>query len=230
VRANATGRSSSASQLSPPRVRQVANNGGATPFAQKQEAADSTAEYGQAQVRTLTVMITDMAGSTRYAERFGPRAAFLKRRRHNAILIPLFERFSGVFVEAAGDSLLAVFDSAADAARCAVAIQRRLAEHNRETAYDLQDHKIQVRIGLHTGKLLLYRDGGNVEVAGSGVNVASRVEAADDRKPDQILLSASTVNAIGRGGGSQFCFAFVGRLYAKGVGSLRLYRLLWDDA
>jgi adenylate cyclase len=54
-------------------------------------------------------------------------------------------------VKTSGDGLLVEFASAVDAARCAVEIQRGMADQN---ASVLQDKRIELRIGIHVGDII----------------------------------------------------------------------------
>ncbi len=75
--------------------------------------------------------------------------------------------------------------------------------------------------------MILARYSDHCEVVGRAVNTAARVEAADEKKTDQILLSESAREQFS--GLDGFCFEPVGALDAKGIGELRLYRLLWRE-
>lgn len=176
-------------------------------------------------IRSMTVMFTDMAESSRFAEMFGARAALYKRKRHNRLLVPLIESHRGTLVEAFGDSLLSVFESADDAGKCAIAMQRKLVKYNRSIRAPHRELEIHIRAGLHTGRLILARYPDHCEVVGRAVNTAARVEAADEKKTDQILLSESARQQIAAESG--FSFEPAGAIDAKGIGELQLYRLLW---
>ncbi|GAB4142359.1 MAG: hypothetical protein Tsb009_12610 [Planctomycetaceae bacterium] len=170
-------------------------------------------------------MFTDMAASSMFAEMFGARAALKKRKRHNQLLVPIIARHRGILVEAFGDSLLAVFDQPDDAARCAISMQRKLTNYNETHPVEYPELEIHVRVGLHTGRLILCRYDGQLEVAGQAVNVAARVEAGDHRKTDQILASEKTWNLLKPD--RRFQFEPLPVLQARGIGDLALYRLKW---
>ena len=142
------------------------------------------------QMQSMAVMFTDMAGSSRFAEKFGARAALQKRKRHNQLLLPLIATHRGRLVEIVGDALMAVFEETANAAHCAIAMQRRLAEYNTSDDVDVDDLEVHIRVGIHTGKLVVYRNGDHFEVAGRAVNVAARVDAAHSQQSDQMPISA----------------------------------------
>ena len=183
-------------------------------------------DEGVRELRTLAVMFTDMAGSTEFAEKHGASAAYEKRQQHNRLLPPLVDAHRGTLVEIVGDALLVIFNRTDDAARCAIAMQRRLAEYNATTP-DLEDLEIHIRAGIHHGKAIVVCERGNVEVAGRAVNVAARVEAAGGKATDQILLSEAALAQLLCD--PTFVTEPIGVVEAKGIGRLALHRLLWRE-
>jgi TolB-like protein len=88
---------------------------------------------------------------------------------HRELLRKIFAEFNGTEIKTIGDGFLVEFNSALEAAQCAIAIQRALAKRNADAAAERQ---IQVRIGVHIGDVI-HRGG---DVYGDGVNIASRIE------------------------------------------------------
>ncbi len=81
----------------------------------------------------------------------------------------IFPRFNGTEIKTIGDAFLVEFQSALEAAQCALEIQRTLAKRNHDV---LPDHRIELRIGIHVGDVV-HREG---DVYGDGVNIASRIQ------------------------------------------------------
>lgn len=102
-------------------------------------------------------------------------------------MIEAVTRAGGRVVDATGDNLLAELPSESAALRCALEVQRALAERNGERAEDAQLH---LRIGLHGGEVLT-RHG---RLYGDVVNTAARLQSAAD--PDGILLSAAIAERL----------------------------------
>jgi adenylate cyclase len=76
--------------------------------------------------------------------------------------------------------MLAEFASAVDAARCAVEVQRRMAEQN---AVLPEDQRIEFRIGIHVGDIIFDDN----DIFGDGVNIAARLEGIAE--PGGVCLS-----------------------------------------
>src|SRR5262249_52731605 len=87
----------------------------------------------------------------------------------------------GRIVKTTGDGALVEFVSVVDAVRCAVDIQRGMAERNTNVP---ADKRIQFRIGINVGDIIIDGD----DIFGDGVNVAARLEALAD--PGGIMVSS----------------------------------------
>src|SRR5437588_4997655 len=95
----------------------------------------------------------------------------------------------GRIVDTAGDSVLGVFDSVADAVLCALSAQKNLAEWNDPRPVE---HRMLFRIGVHLGDVLVHPDG---RIFGDGVNVAARLQALAE--PGGICVSEMVHAAAG---------------------------------
>ena len=116
--------------------------------------------------KTLTVLFTDIVGSTATFEAKGDIEGLRRVHAHNRALFPLVESHGGRVVKTIGDAIMAVFDNATQGALCAIEMQRRLRA--------LSQHEIdpiEIRAGLHHGVVIV--DGG--DVFGDTVNTAARV-------------------------------------------------------
>jgi TolB-like protein/class 3 adenylate cyclase/Tfp pilus assembly protein PilF len=120
------------------------------------------------QRKLAAIMFTDMVGYGALSQRDDKLAQELLEE-HRRLLREIFPRFNGTEIKTIGDAFLVEFQSALEAAQCAMAIQRALAKRNADAPADRQ---IQVRIGVHIGDVV-HRGG---DVYGDGVNIASRIE------------------------------------------------------
>ncbi|MBV8793953.1 MAG: alpha/beta fold hydrolase [Hyphomicrobiales bacterium] len=91
-------------------------------------------------------------------------------RGHREAAAPIVSRFGGRIFKTMGDGLLLEFPSAVAAVRCAVAIQKMMAERNVESP---EAKRVVYRIGVNFGDVLIEDD----DILGDGVNVAARLES-----------------------------------------------------
>ena len=122
------------------------------------------------QRRLAAILAADVAGYSRLmgADEEGTLAALKKLRRELAD--PKIKEHRGRIVKTTGDGLLVEFASVVDAVRCAVEVQKEMAERNVGVP---EEQRIQFRIGINLGDII--KDGR--DIYGDGVNVAARLEA-----------------------------------------------------
>jgi len=126
------------------------------------------AQSGQARRVMKTFMFTDIVGSTNLVEALGDEAWETLLRWHDETLRGLFVAHQGEEVVATGDGFFVGFDSPEAALACAVAIQRRLAEHRQTAGF-----APQVRIGVHASSATQVAQ----NFRGKGVHEAARISA-----------------------------------------------------
>src|SRR4051794_12147369 len=95
---------------------------------------------------TVTVLFTDLVGSTALLSQVGEEVAEELRREHFGLVRRAIQPSSGREVKNLGDGLMVVFASAADGVAAAVEIQQAFEERNRHG-----DHPLLVRVGLSLG-------------------------------------------------------------------------------
>jgi len=120
------------------------------------------------QRKLAAIMFTDMVGYSALAQRNDTLALELLEE-HRQLLRDIFPRFNGTEIKTIGDGFLIEFNSALEAARCAIEIQRTLAKRNHDVT---AERRIELKIGIHIGDVV-HRGG---DVYGDGVNIASRIE------------------------------------------------------
>ncbi len=131
---------------------------------------------------TVTFLFTDIEGSTRLVRELGPKWRPVLEE-HNRILREAIGEQGGVAVRTEGDSMFAVFESAAAATAAAVQAQQRLASASWPVP-------VRVRMGLHTGEGV---PGGD-DYVGIDVHRAARIAAAGHG--GQVLLSEATRSLV----------------------------------
>ncbi len=130
--------------------------------------------------RLAAILAADVAGYSRLmgADEEGTHE---RLRRHLRDLVdPKIKEHRGRIVKNTGDGMLAEFSSVVDAVRCAVEMQRAMADRNADT---VEDKRITFRIGINLGDVIAEED----DIYGDGVNVAARLEALAE--PGGICIS-----------------------------------------
>jgi adenylate cyclase len=128
----------------------------------------------RAERRLAAILVADVAGYSRLmgVDEEGTLAALKAHRRE--LVDPKIAEHRGRIVKTTGDGALVEFASAVDAVRCALDIQRGMAERNSDVA---EDRRIEFRIGINVGDIIT--DEG--DIYGDGVNIAARIESLASR-------------------------------------------------
>ena len=145
--------------------------------------------------RLMAIVAADVAGYSRLMAD-DERATIAALDAARDVFRRCVEGRSGRIVDTAGDSVLAVFDTAAGAVETALAIQAKLAAAGVGTA---SDRKMHFRIGVHLGDVVEKADG---SVYGNGVNVAARLQAL--ATPGGIWVSEAVRSTLGERTGCAF--------------------------
>ena len=150
------------------------------------EAVAASVESGRPDLRshaapdgTVTMLFTDIEGSSTMTERLGDKDWLELLREHNAMIREQAEAHGCFEVKSQGDGFMIASQSARRGIQCAIDIQRAFAQYN-ESAHE----PMQVRIGLHTGEVLKDAD----DFFGKHVILASRI--ANQAQGGQILVSS----------------------------------------
>ncbi|MDW3652760.1 MAG: adenylate/guanylate cyclase domain-containing protein [Bacteroidia bacterium] len=112
--------------------------------------------------KLASIMFTDIVGYTKLMQT-SESAAIKLRNRHREVFDSFHESYRGRIIQYYGDGTLSIFESAVDAVRCAIEIQRKLRK----------EPEVPLRIGIHLGDILL----SDTDIIGNSVNLAARVES-----------------------------------------------------
>ena len=120
--------------------------------------------------RLAAILAGDVVGYSRLMglDEEGTLAALKGHRR--AVVDPKIAEHRGRIVKTTGDGILVEFASVVNAVRCAVDIQRQMAERNAQVP---PERRIEFRIGLNVGDIII----DDKDIYGGGVNIAARLEA-----------------------------------------------------
>ena len=99
-----------------------------------------------ADIETVTILLTDLVGSTGLASRVGPGAADEIREEHFGLIREALAEGEGREVKNTGDGMLCAFESSAAAVACAVSIQQLFERRNRSA-----DEQLMIRAGISMG-------------------------------------------------------------------------------
>ncbi len=126
----------------------------------------------QIERRLMAILMADVAGYSRLIG-VDDEGTFAQLNAHHSELIePKVKEHRGRIARTTGDGLLALFASVVDALRCAVEIQRAMAERNQDVP---PDKRLEFRMGINVGDIIEA-----ASIHGDGVNVAARLEALAD--------------------------------------------------
>jgi class 3 adenylate cyclase len=146
-------------------------------------------------VGTVTVVFSDIEGSTKRAVELGDSAWMQVLDTHNTIVRRMVARHRGTEVKAQGDGFMLTFRSARGAIACMVDVQRALDAH--ATAQPLE--AVRVRTGIHTGEVILGDDG---DIYGRHVIMAARVST--QAQGGEVLVSSLVREIVEPRGDVQF--------------------------
>ena len=129
---------------------------------------------------TVTIMFSDIEGSTVLTEQLGDERWLKVLHRHNTVIRRHLAAHRGFEVKSQGDGFMVAFGSASSAIRCATAIQRDFAARRDHSDSQL----LRVRIGLHAGEMIREQE----DFFGRNVILAARIAARANG--NEILVSA----------------------------------------
>jgi class 3 adenylate cyclase len=157
------------------------------------------------EVRTVSILMSDLRGFSGLSERLGPEKMIGLLNRYLGAMTPVILQHRGTINEFIGDAILVLFgapferpDDAERAVRCAWAMQRAMAGFNAES-HALGLPSLVMGIAVHSGQVVAGNIGSQDRmkygVVGPAVNLAGRIESLT--VGPQILLSEATLDRVG---------------------------------
>ena len=137
--------------------------------------------------KLTTILAADVVGYSTLMERDEAGTHERLKAGRKDLFEPEIARHHGRVFKLMGDGMLAEFGSVVDAVECAASLQRGLAERNAEVP---EDQRIQVRIGINLGEVIVEGD----DRYGEGVNIAARLEQLAD--PGGICVSGKVAKEV----------------------------------
>src|ERR1700730_10859069 len=192
------------------------------------EEAPGTSETQEAERRQVTVLFSDLVGSTALANEIDPEDMSALIKRYQDVCAGAIARFDGFIAKFMGDGVLAYFgypqaqeDAAERSVYAALAIIDGLSQLNRPDGKPLK-----TRVGIATGVVVIgdiIGSGAAREhsIVGETPNLAARLQTLAE--PNSILVSQSTHHLLGR----QFNYQSLGEQVIKGFANpVRVWRVL----
>jgi class 3 adenylate cyclase len=124
----------------------------------------------------VTLMFSDLKGSTALYERIGDAAAYHLVRDHFAFLAEQVREHEGAIVKTIGDAVMAAFADPADAVKAALAIQQEVSAFNAERRGEMGEAGIVIKLGLHKGPCIAVTLNERLDYFGGTVNMAARLQ------------------------------------------------------
>ena len=171
----------------------------------------------EAKAGPVTVMFTDMVGSTNLTQTMGDEVAQQVVRVHNRIVRDALNRFTGKEIKHTGDGIMASFAITSNGVEAAIFIQGEAAKHNQGNL----DLPLHLKVGINAGEPIAEED----DLFGTTVQVAART--VDKAKSEQIFVT-EIVHGICAGKGLKFINR--GQFEMKGVAEpITLFEAVWDE-
>jgi adenylate cyclase len=164
--------------------------------------------------RLAAILAADIAGYSRLMGQDEP-ATVRELKGHQAVVLPLVDRFAGRIIDTAGDGILAEFSSVVSATQCAIEIQTAIATRNEDMP---ENRWMLFRIGINLGDVI--HD--ETRIYGDGINVAARLESLAD--PGGVLVSQAVYDQVRDR--LNLAFEDIGQHVLKNIARpVRVYRL-----
>src|SRR3984893_16210295 len=142
-------------------------------------------------VKDITLLFTDLKGSTALYDRIGDLNAFALVQRHFDLLQDVVSRHSGAIIKTIGDAVMATFLEGADAVAAALAMRDEIDTFNGKQA----DRALILKIGIHKGAAIAVTLNERLDYFGQTVNIAARVQQLADT--GEIFVSEDVYSAEG---------------------------------
>lgn len=165
----------------------------------------------------VTLVFSDIEGSTEMMERLGEHHWMELLRDHNALVRGLAQSHDGTVVKSQGDGFMLAFSSAHSALYCAIGVERAFADRTPPSSAE----ELKLRIGMHSGFVIADAD----DFYGRNVVLAARI--ADQAQGGEILVSAAVKQYTETD--PSLDFEHRGEFRLKGLtGEHEVYAVLWE--
>ena len=143
------------------------------------------------QIENLTLLFTDLKGSTALYDAIGDVKAFSLVSEHFKILLAVIKENQGAVVKTIGDAVMAAFADSRTAMQAALAMAARIRSFNVGSGLP----PLSLKVGMHAGPCIVVNSNERLDYFGQTVNVAARVQGLADG--DEIVTSDVCFRALG---------------------------------
>ncbi|HRZ86417.1 MAG TPA: DUF5939 domain-containing protein [bacterium] len=164
-------------------------------------------------VGNVTILFTDLKGSTELYDNTGDMAAYNLVQEHFELLKASAHEHSGALVKTMGDAIMASFSSPLDSLKAAVGMMTGIDAM--KARYRKAGHRFGLKIGMHEGPVLAVNANDTLDYFGQTVNIAARVQGLADE--GEIWLTEQAYEA----GGVKELMAAAGRRVEKRTAVLK---------
>ena len=142
-------------------------------------------------VKDVTILFTDLKGSTQLYQHVGDLNAYALVREHYGILSHAVASQHGAVVKTIGDAIMATFTRPVEAVAAGLEMLRELPRMNQSSVYG----DLVLKVGIHHGAAISVTLNDRVDYFGQTVNMASRVQGSAGG--DEMLLTEETFQSDG---------------------------------
>ncbi len=177
-------------------------------------------------IQNLSVLFTDLKGSTSLYEIIGDAPAYGRVHRHFSLLMNCIKKNQGALVKTIGDAVMAVFTRPEAALQAALDIHAEIDRLNR--TYHI-DPPLIIKIGIHHGPAIAINANNRLDYFGRTVNIAARIQGesrgGDIVFPEELLQYPGVQEVVQK---APKPTSFPATL--KGIaGAFTLYRIHWSS-
>jgi class 3 adenylate cyclase len=136
------------------------------------------------EIKYATILFTDIKESTRMYETLGNAKAFMLVKEHFNIVFDAIHAHGGVPIKTIGDAVMGVFSNEEDGLQSALESQLAINDFYKHA---LEDARIELKIGLHSGPVLVVTLNNRLDYFGTTVNMAARIQSLST--PNTVVIS-----------------------------------------
>lgn len=125
-------------------------------------------------IRQVTILFTDLAGSTALYSQKGDSQAYSLVNQHFNFLFEIVDQHNGAVIKTIGDAIMATFTSPDDGLKAAIAMQQEMQNFNRRI--ESSNNQLILKVGIHSGPCISVTLNDRSDYFGTTVNTAARVE------------------------------------------------------